>query len=70
MTLRQAHTDYIKVTESKTHDFYVVKLRSGWYAFATQKGVHPAKSEGRTIASFTTKKSAVTACHAWAVTMK
>lgn len=70
MTLSKVNTNYIKVTENSAHDFYVVHLQSGWYTFATRKGAHPASSEGRTMAGFTTKKAAVAACHSWAVWMK
>jgi hypothetical protein len=48
----------------------VVKLRSGWYAFATLKGVHPANPEGRTMGGFTTKMAAVAACKYWSTWMK
>ena len=64
------NTNYIKVTENTAHDFYVVKLHSGWYAFATLKGVHPANPEGRTMGGFTTKKAAVAACKSWSIWMK
>ena len=64
------NTNYIKVTENTAHDFYVVKFYSGWYAFATLKGVHPDNPEGRTMGGFTTKKAAVAACNSWSVCMK
>jgi hypothetical protein len=70
MTLSKVNTNYIKATENTAHDFYVVKLRSGWYAFATLKGVHPANPEGRTMGGFTTKMAAVAACKYWSVWMK
>ncbi len=59
------NTEYIKVASNETRDFYVAKLRSGWYTFATQKDVHPASPEGRVMASFTTKREAVHCAKAW-----
>ena len=58
-------TTYTKVCSNPSHDFYVAKFRSGWYAFATKPGNHPGNPDGRTMASFTAKKTAVLACQSW-----
>ena len=61
---------YTFVCSNEYKDFYVSKLRSGWYTFAVIKGQNPRLSEGRTLAGFTSKRSAVQCANKWAICMK
>ena len=62
--------NFTLIDSNDTLNFYIAKLPTGWFVFACEKDRDPHDPEGRTMASFSTKKVAVSVCHNWAQKMK